>query len=87
MNPSLPGVEESTVHKDVIFFNGHKFIGGAQAPGILIVKKFIVKNFNSNNVIPSSTVTNSNNNNNNSNFNVSFFIFKIKYVCQINLSN
>lgn len=44
MNPTLPGVEESAVQKDVMFFSGHKFIGGIQAPGILIAKKFLFKN-------------------------------------------
>lgn len=43
MNPLLPGMTESSVHKDAIFFAGHKFIGGVQSPGVLIVKKSLLK--------------------------------------------
>ena len=39
MNPNLPGVGETTVHKDAIIFAGHKFIGGAQSPGVLVCKR------------------------------------------------
>lgn len=39
VNPSLPG---ST--KDALFFSANKFIGGAQAPGILILKKNLLTN-------------------------------------------
>lgn len=44
MNPTLPGVGESAVHKDAMFFSVHKFIGGVQTPGVLIVKKKLFKN-------------------------------------------
>lgn len=43
MNPHLPGVEESAVHKDAIIFAGHKFIGGVQAPGILVTKRRLLR--------------------------------------------
>lgn len=43
MNPTLPGVEESAVQKDVMFFSGHKFIGGLQTPGVLIAKKILFR--------------------------------------------
>lgn len=44
MNPHLPGVGETAVHKDAIIFSGHKFVGGAQSPGVLVVKKSLLKN-------------------------------------------
>ncbi|XP_046611734.1 uncharacterized protein LOC124301087 isoform X1 [Neodiprion virginianus] len=43
MNPHLPGVGENTVHKDAIIFTGHKFIGGAQTPGVLVTKRTLLK--------------------------------------------
>ncbi|XP_015123427.1 uncharacterized protein LOC107045619 [Diachasma alloeum] len=39
MNPHLPGVGETAVHKDAIIFSGHKFMGGAQSPGVLVIKR------------------------------------------------
>ncbi|XP_014220716.1 uncharacterized protein LOC106648374 [Trichogramma pretiosum] len=42
MNPNLPGVVETSVHKDAIIFAGHKFIGGAQSPGVLVVKRSLL---------------------------------------------
>ncbi|XP_008201968.1 uncharacterized protein LOC100123495 isoform X2 [Nasonia vitripennis] len=42
MNPHLPGVGETTVHKDAIIFAGHKFIGGAQSPGVLVAKRSLL---------------------------------------------
>ncbi|KAK6626395.1 hypothetical protein RUM43_006706 [Polyplax serrata] len=54
MNPTLPGVEESAVQKDAMFFSGHKFLGGIQTPGILIAKKFLFLRSDSN--IVSSSV-------------------------------
>ncbi|XP_035737279.1 uncharacterized protein LOC118448306 isoform X3 [Vespa mandarinia] len=42
MNPHLPGMSESTAHKDAIFFAGHKFVGGVQSPGVLVSKKFLL---------------------------------------------
>lgn len=43
MNPHLPGVGETAVHKDAIIFAGHKFIGGAQTPGVLVTKRTLLK--------------------------------------------
>ncbi|XP_066589368.1 uncharacterized protein [Prorops nasuta] len=43
MNPHLPGVGETAVYKDAIIFSGHKFIGGVQSPGILVVKRSLLK--------------------------------------------
>ncbi|XP_076237644.1 uncharacterized protein LOC143181210 [Calliopsis andreniformis] len=43
MNPHLPGVGETTVYKDAIIFAGHKFIGGVQSPGVLVTKRFLLK--------------------------------------------
>ena len=43
MNPRLPGVNETTLYKDAIIFSGHKLIGGAQSPGVLIVKRNLLK--------------------------------------------
>lgn len=42
MNPNLPGVVETSVHKDAIIFAGHKLIGGAQSPGILVAKRSLL---------------------------------------------
>ncbi|KAF7987829.1 hypothetical protein HCN44_003692 [Aphidius gifuensis] len=44
MNPHLPGVGETAVHKDAIIFSGHKFMGGAQSPGVLVIKKLLLGN-------------------------------------------
>lgn len=44
MNPHLPGVGETAVHKDAIIFSGHKFMGGAQSPGVLVTKKSLLNN-------------------------------------------
>lgn len=43
MNPNLPGVGETAVHKDAIIFAGHKFIGGVQSPGILVTKRWLLR--------------------------------------------
>ncbi|XP_043266503.1 uncharacterized protein [Venturia canescens] len=43
MNPHLPGVGETAVHKDAIIFSGHKFMGGAQSPGVLVAKKALLR--------------------------------------------
>ncbi|XP_029666836.1 uncharacterized protein LOC115237739 [Formica exsecta] len=43
MNPHLPGVGETAVHKDAIIFAGHKFIGGVQSPGILVTKRWLLR--------------------------------------------
>lgn len=44
MNPVVKGIDLSLTAKDAIFFSMHKFIGGVQTPGILVVKKRLVKN-------------------------------------------
>ncbi|XP_063236330.1 uncharacterized protein LOC134538770 isoform X2 [Bacillus rossius redtenbacheri] len=44
MNPFLPGVDETAVYKDAMFFSVHKFIGGVQTPGVLVAKKALFKN-------------------------------------------
>lgn len=41
MNPTLPGVGESAVHKDAMFFSVHKFIGGIQTSGVDSQEKII----------------------------------------------
>ncbi|XP_076224851.1 uncharacterized protein LOC116430111 [Nomia melanderi] len=43
MNPHLPGVGETAVHKDAIIFAGHKFIGGVQSPGVLVTKRSLLR--------------------------------------------
>lgn len=43
MNPHLPGVGETAVYKDAIIFAGHKFIGGVQSPGILVTKRWLLR--------------------------------------------
>uniref|UniRef100_M4B7B1 Aminotransferase class V domain-containing protein n=1 Tax=Hyaloperonospora arabidopsidis (strain Emoy2) TaxID=559515 RepID=M4B7B1_HYAAE len=40
MNPK----NDPAAYKDAIFFSGHKFIGGPGSPGVLIVKKHLMKN-------------------------------------------
>jgi selenocysteine lyase/cysteine desulfurase/tRNA(Ile)-lysidine synthase TilS/MesJ len=45
MNPVSMGQDDDTViQKDAIFMSGHKFIGGASSPGVLIVKKKLLRN-------------------------------------------
>nr|XP_018898965.1 PREDICTED: uncharacterized protein LOC109031724 [Bemisia tabaci] len=44
MNPLFPSLNEGAVHKDAIYFSGHKFVGGVQTPGILIAKKSLFQN-------------------------------------------
>jgi selenocysteine lyase/cysteine desulfurase len=41
--------EEPSAYKDAVFVSPHKFIGGPQTPGVLIVKRHLVKN-----TVPSS---------------------------------
>jgi len=43
MNPHLPGVGENAVHKDAVIFAGHKFIGGLQSPGVLVAKRWLLR--------------------------------------------
>ena len=46
MNPVCVGDDAAVVHKDAVFFSGHKFIGGPGCPGVLVVKR---------NVLPAQT--------------------------------
>lgn len=36
--------EEKLIYKDAIFFSPHKFIGGPNTPGVLIIKQHVVRN-------------------------------------------
>jgi selenocysteine lyase/cysteine desulfurase len=40
VGPSAPGARD---HKDAVFLSPHKFIGGPQTPGVLVVKKNLVR--------------------------------------------
>ncbi|XP_065884795.1 uncharacterized protein [Dysidea avara] len=44
MNPVTVSDKQDLGHKDAIFFSPHKFIGGVDSPGILVVKKNLFKN-------------------------------------------
>lgn len=37
MNPLFPSLNEGAVHKDAIYFSGHKFVGGVQTPGMIFL--------------------------------------------------
>ena len=39
MNPVILGPDAPFVHKDAIFFSGHKFVGGPGCAGVLVVKR------------------------------------------------
>jgi selenocysteine lyase/cysteine desulfurase len=41
MGPSAPGAGD---HKDAVFFSPHKFIGGPQTPGVLVVRRDLARN-------------------------------------------
>lgn len=41
MAPSAPGAGD---HKDAIFLSPHKFVGGPQTPGVLVVRRELVRN-------------------------------------------
>lgn len=41
MAPSAPGRDD---HKDAIFLSPHKFIGGPQTPGVLVIRRELVRN-------------------------------------------
>lgn len=43
INPLVTGVKENSVKKDAIYFSMHKFIGGVQTPGILVMRKSLFK--------------------------------------------
>ena len=44
MNPTSVEYPSGIAHKDAIYFSMHKFVGGVQTPGVLIVKKSLMKN-------------------------------------------
>jgi selenocysteine lyase/cysteine desulfurase len=44
MNPHFEGEEGELASKDAIFISPHKFIGGPGTPGVLVVKKALLKN-------------------------------------------
>ncbi|WP_020133872.1 aminotransferase class V-fold PLP-dependent enzyme [Streptomyces sp. 351MFTsu5.1] len=41
MGPSTPGAGD---HKDALFLSPHKFVGGPQTPGVLVVRRELVRN-------------------------------------------
>jgi len=43
MNPVVEGIDSGALRKDAIFLSPHKMIGGVETPGILIVKKRLLK--------------------------------------------
>ncbi|KAB0799551.1 hypothetical protein PPYR_07431 [Photinus pyralis] len=43
LNPLVTGVKENSVRKDAIYFSVHKFVGGVQTPGVLIMRKSLFK--------------------------------------------
>lgn len=44
MNPVTADYPSGVARKDALYFSMHKFIGGVQTPGVLIVKKALLKN-------------------------------------------
>ena len=44
MNPVTPDYPDGSARKDAIYFSVHKFIGGVQTPGVLVVNKSILRN-------------------------------------------
>lgn len=43
MNP-VGGFGDASLEKDAIFISGHKFVGGPGTPGVLVVKRRLLKN-------------------------------------------
>jgi selenocysteine lyase/cysteine desulfurase len=41
MAESAPGVGD---HKDALYFSPHKFVGGPQTPGVLVVRRELARN-------------------------------------------
>ena len=41
---TMGDVEEPLAYKDAVFISPHKFIGGPQTPGVLVVKRHLLKN-------------------------------------------
>ena len=44
MNPRGEGADAGLAYKDAIFISPHKFIGGPQTPGVLVVKRRLCRN-------------------------------------------
>ncbi len=44
MNPAAEGPDGHLAYKDAVFLSPHKFIGGPGTPGILVVKRALLKN-------------------------------------------
>lgn len=44
MNPMTTEYPSGIAFKDAIYFSMHKFVGGVQTPGVLIVKKSLLRN-------------------------------------------
>ncbi|CAG7816342.1 unnamed protein product, partial [Allacma fusca] len=42
MNPG--STYDTTANKDALYFSGHKFLGGPQTPGVLVVKRHVFRN-------------------------------------------
>ncbi len=43
-NPIRTGIDPALTAKDALFFSAHKFVGGVQAPGVLVAKKKLFAN-------------------------------------------
>ncbi|KAF5304557.1 hypothetical protein FQA39_LY09608 [Lamprigera yunnana] len=43
LNPHVTGVKETSIRKDATYFSLHKFAGGVQTPGVLIMKRALFK--------------------------------------------
>ena len=43
MNPKVPEDTHGLCYKDAIYFSMHKFVGGAQTPGVLVAKKYLFR--------------------------------------------
>lgn len=44
MNPTTTDYPSGVAHKDALYFSMHKFVGGVQTPGVLVVKKSLLQN-------------------------------------------
>ncbi|HHQ47455.1 MAG TPA: aminotransferase class V-fold PLP-dependent enzyme, partial [Acidobacteria bacterium] len=44
MNPTTGGTPDPSAAKDAVFISPHKFIGGPGTPGVLVVKRHLLKN-------------------------------------------
>ena len=43
MNPKVPADTAGLCYKDALYFSPHKFVGGVQTPGVLVVKKSLFR--------------------------------------------